>query len=614
MADVWSAAAAGNENDLRQQLGSGMASLNMQHSTSGKTPLMLALAADAPGCVAALLEAGASATLAGADGLTPTHVAADRGLRWALELLYAHGAQADVACSAGPGHVTPLHLAARGGHAGACEWLVSHGADMDRPDLDGNTPVILAAAEGCRSTVEWLAAHGANVNAVNHRGNSPLHIAALRSNTACAQALLDRRADESIRNRDGRTALELAQQTGDALAAAELRRMIASRRRQVLPVEKLAAIVARKHSIDAVAGVLRGTEGDTHGDAATLSTRPPTALTAAVPLMTAPASTTTAAAAAAATSSSPELSVSSVDDEAHFNASLASKLADLAKRAPQVQYPDDAVVPVLHSSSEPAINLFGQAKELRMLEVMHHIKNAGNVTMPVDVVFEPKPARVRRMNVDTRTIACQVATVIVVAQHNTKISEDDWVLYEVWDDPPLDRLLGDYERVLDVALSWPRSLSGNRFHVRPRYAGHSDLGAIRLIAWQREFPDMSGWLHVRMPKEKSWKKRYCSLTAAGIACYKSEPKHPESLGTPLATYPVFRAARLFRCRELSGAPTQFTLCIRLPSPGSVQLWPPELAAVYRALDTECMYLCAETEESMMLWIHAATYATIHVRH
>src|SRR5262245_22357535 len=74
-------------------------------------------------------------------GLTPLHVASQRGKEEVVDLLLRSGADANV----GPAGVTPLHLAAGGGRVKAAELLLAKGARPDAKDLAGSTPLTQAA-------------------------------------------------------------------------------------------------------------------------------------------------------------------------------------------------------------------------------------------------------------------------------------------------------------------------------------------------------------------------------------------------------------------------------------------------------------------------------------
>ncbi|MGH7627355.1 MAG: ankyrin repeat domain-containing protein [Gemmatimonadaceae bacterium] len=139
---------------------------------------------------AALLELGADPN----DGVT-LPIAASGGNLDALELLHAHGADANqpwatdgsatlyailhwAAGPAGPVWLldhganadpvfpatgeTPLHVVAARWDARLAELLANHGADITRRRADGRTPYAVAELSGNRDVAAWLLAHGAH--------------------------------------------------------------------------------------------------------------------------------------------------------------------------------------------------------------------------------------------------------------------------------------------------------------------------------------------------------------------------------------------------------------------------------------------------------------------
>ena len=205
--------------------------------------------------IAALLEAGADADHAEADGWRPLHIAASAGQVAALDALLAAGASLPLASD---GSVTPpLYLAASNAHLGAVERLLDVGADPAQA-AGGWTPLHAAASEGHAEVMTCLLQHGAPaearlpesgytalhvavlngkeaaVRALCAGGAAPdetvtyeqrkdctaLHLAVLKDLPGCARALVESGADASPRDDLGRTPLHLALSTG-RIACAE---------------------------------------------------------------------------------------------------------------------------------------------------------------------------------------------------------------------------------------------------------------------------------------------------------------------------------------------------------------------------------------------------------
>lgn len=151
-----------------------------------------------------LLEAGAKPD----DGESVYH-AAEHGDLPMLDLLAAHGAQADGGAGAEPWGNTPLYFIL-GHYAGlahdadvrrGAQWLLAHGADPNRvcyPTKSGETPLHVAARHWDASMIELLLAHGANVQARRADGRTALTLALLNGRLSAAEALRQTGAVEEL--------------------------------------------------------------------------------------------------------------------------------------------------------------------------------------------------------------------------------------------------------------------------------------------------------------------------------------------------------------------------------------------------------------------------------
>jgi ankyrin repeat protein len=95
---------------------------------------------------------------------TALHLAADGGYEDIVNLLLAHGADANARMSNG---VTPLHEAASGGFMSIAIALVNAGAEIDLIDRFGRTPALAAAMVNKSEMVQFLLSLGANPNVVH---------------------------------------------------------------------------------------------------------------------------------------------------------------------------------------------------------------------------------------------------------------------------------------------------------------------------------------------------------------------------------------------------------------------------------------------------------------
>jgi ankyrin repeat protein len=215
----------------------------------GVTPLHVAAAKGAEGCVRALLDADVNAR--NVNGTTPLHGLAELSV---TDTTPAHLKVAGLLIAAGgnPANIdvhgcTPLVVAARVGNVPMAAILVAGGAmgmsnraealrhavlfeDADMTgllvragadvnmELDDNEtrPLHIAAQEGFIAGVTGLLDHGADIEAVNGDGETALLIAVRRQRFAVVEQLILRGADLLHTDTYGNTALSLAQRRRNA--------------------------------------------------------------------------------------------------------------------------------------------------------------------------------------------------------------------------------------------------------------------------------------------------------------------------------------------------------------------------------------------------------------
>ncbi|MBS0204831.1 MAG: ankyrin repeat domain-containing protein [Planctomycetes bacterium] len=120
--------------------------------------------------------------------------------------------------------MTPLHLAADKGQDRVVEILLQAGADVNVPNANVQaTPLQYAATGGFVQAVRVLLDANANVNATDSVGRTPLMWAASKGQESVVKLLLERGADANQTTPAGWTALKYAEQGMHSQVAALLR-------------------------------------------------------------------------------------------------------------------------------------------------------------------------------------------------------------------------------------------------------------------------------------------------------------------------------------------------------------------------------------------------------
>ncbi len=147
---------------------------------AGATPLHIACAIGANGCVESLLRHGASATKQLPDGSTPMHSAAIGGNKKTIELLRNAGGDFNALSQE---KRTPLHNCGVAGNASVAAALIGLGAEVNVGDIEGGTPLMHAVLENHIETAKVLLDNGADPNVIVRTDSTPLYplyVAAMR--------------------------------------------------------------------------------------------------------------------------------------------------------------------------------------------------------------------------------------------------------------------------------------------------------------------------------------------------------------------------------------------------------------------------------------------------
>ncbi|CAM9206215.1 unnamed protein product [Ectocarpus sp. 12 AP-2014] len=172
----------------------------------------------------ALIQHGVSVNDAGASGMTPLHIAADRALLPAIQMLVEAGANVG---AEEQGKCTPLHLAARSASADAVVALLRQGADTNKLNGDGLSSLHMAAKDNAAATVHALLAGGAQPNLRaskdDNAGLTALHMAVSNKNAGVIDALVEAGADVDVQGGETcETPLHLGTKLGSSEAVASL--------------------------------------------------------------------------------------------------------------------------------------------------------------------------------------------------------------------------------------------------------------------------------------------------------------------------------------------------------------------------------------------------------
>lgn len=170
---------------------------------------------------------GANVRLKNSAGLTPLHLAAEKGASHVetARYLLKHG-KADPK-QLTPEQETPLHLAAKvPGDSIMCQYLVYQGADPSTRNKAYENPLHVAARLGHEEHVVFFATVGPeklNLDMRNKDDDTALHLAAKHGNVAMIEALIKGGARPNEQNKStGETALHVAAKGGHAKASEAL--------------------------------------------------------------------------------------------------------------------------------------------------------------------------------------------------------------------------------------------------------------------------------------------------------------------------------------------------------------------------------------------------------
>jgi ankyrin repeat protein len=185
---------------------------------TGATPLHIAAATGANGCLESLLRHGASATKQIPSGATPLHTAAIGGDQRTIDLLCAAGASVSALNN---DKRTPLHNCGITGNAKVAAALIQQGSAVDGDDAEGWTPLMRAVMNNHVEVAKVLLDGGADPDVMVRTDVTtffPLLVAAMNGFDEMIRILLDKGANAGV-HIDGEPSLaDAAKHSGNETA------------------------------------------------------------------------------------------------------------------------------------------------------------------------------------------------------------------------------------------------------------------------------------------------------------------------------------------------------------------------------------------------------------
>lgn len=209
---------------------------------AGATPLHIACATGANGCLESLLRHRASATKQLASGATPLHTSAIGGDQRTVELLCKAGGSVT---ALNEDKRTPLHNCGITGNAKVAAALIQQGAPVDGPDAEGCTPLMRAVMKNHAEAAKVLLDHGANPDVIVRTDSTPLYplfVAAMNGYDDLVRILLDKGANVTAKVDGVPSPVDAAKHNGHEAAA----KMIAAAIKKKKAAEKEASTAAKE--------------------------------------------------------------------------------------------------------------------------------------------------------------------------------------------------------------------------------------------------------------------------------------------------------------------------------------------------------------------------------
>ncbi len=213
---------------------------------AGATPLHIAAATCANGCLESLLRHGASSAKQLPDGATPLHTAAIGGDQKTIDLLCAAGASVSALNN---DKRTPLHNCGITGNATVAAALIRLGAEVDGADAEGCTPLMRAVMKNHTEVAKVLLENGADPDFGFQADNTPMYplfVAAMNGYDEMIGMLIEKGANVTAKVEGFPSPVDAAKHNGHEPAAklitAAIKAKKAAIKAEIGPVKEIAAL------------------------------------------------------------------------------------------------------------------------------------------------------------------------------------------------------------------------------------------------------------------------------------------------------------------------------------------------------------------------------------
>jgi len=171
-------------------------------NATGETPLFMAVKANSPSTIYALISNNANFNARDKQGNSLLHTAVRWNAKESASYLISAGIDINAYSMNGS---TALHDAVLFGMTDIEDMLLNNGANFEVRNIDGNTPFMEAVRTGMSASIEKLTMKGADTSTRNNNGDTPLHIAVAALNYDTINLLLRMGASIHARNTSNRT-------------------------------------------------------------------------------------------------------------------------------------------------------------------------------------------------------------------------------------------------------------------------------------------------------------------------------------------------------------------------------------------------------------------------